>query len=247
MDRFVVITNEAFRAMVISALEGYLVPHGRRVSATDHRPVETFGTLWGFITHKPKTEELIYHLTLADVDSSAYREAESVTEKEQAIRIKSAYLDKFNPELHYLGDFHSHPWHRDYDLKEHPYVESAQKLEQGRTIEGERPYQFSKQDFDWVHSLRAAGRDYRVGVVVTIYQMKNVKIDTSTVYLDGHSAIRFTYNGPDASGKERSFRIWIKAYVYDEVGEHETDAPIDDGHVILICPAIGMRLSGEAG
>lgn len=246
MDRYVVITNDAFRAMVISALEGYLVPHGRRVNAVDHRPVETFGTLWGFITHKPKTEELIYQLTLADIDSSAYREAVSVTEKDQAIRIKSAYLDKFNPELHYLGDFHSHPWHRDYDLEEHPFVESAQKLEQGRTNEGGRPYQFSEQDFKTVRALRAAGRDYRIGVVVTIYQMANLVSDTSTVYLDGYSAIRFTYNGPDASGKERSFRIWIKAYVYDELGALETDDPIEESNVILICPAIGKRLSGEA-
>ena len=247
MDRYVVITNDAFRAMVISALEGYLVPHGRRVNANEHRPVETYGTLWGFITHKPKTEELIYQITLADIDSSAYRAAESVTEKDLAIRIKSAYLDKFNPELHYLGDFHSHPWHKDYDLQEHPYVKSAQMLEQGRTIEGGRPYQFSEQDFGWVRSLRAAGRDYRIGVVVTIYQMANLIRDTSTVYLDGHSAIRFTYNGPDASEKERSFRIWIKAYVYDERDDTQKDSPVDDKDVILICPAIGKRLTGEAG
>jgi len=131
--------------------------------------------------------------------------------------LKRGLIDRFRPELEYLGDFHSHP----YDLV-NDQVKSALEVER------KEYYRFSPSDITHVKALKAE-RNYRVGLVTTVFKLaegmrrKDEYVRTDT---ENYSCIRFSYD---------DFTIWIKAHVYGELNA------IDDQRVALLCPAIGFH------
>jgi len=135
----------------------------------------------------------------------------------EAFQLKRGLIDRFRPELEYLGDFHSHP----YDLV-NDQVKSALEVER------KEYYRFSPSDITHVKALKAE-RNYRVGLVTTVFKLaegmrrKDEYVRTDT---ENYSCIRFSYD---------DFTIWIKAHVYGELNA------IDDQRVALLCPAIGFH------
>lgn len=225
----VIISHDAFRTVVSSALEAYTVPHGRRRNIEAHSPLETYGTSWGYSAKRD--DMTVFNVVAADVDSSAHRTSGWVRRKAEAFQIKSEFYKKYFPELEYLGDFHSHPYSQEED-----------DLKSARELESQHLYRFSSienesDDFDSVLSLKMEGKlNYQVGLVTTIYRMSNVVNNPLHSHLDKGSAIRFTYNGVDADGYEKSFRCWLKAYVFPE----HTSKPAKDKDVRLLCPSLGF-------
>lgn len=215
--------------MVSSALEAYAVPHGKKHDEDGHTPLETYGSVWGYVTEK--CGHTYFHVVAADPETSADRKPGSVLAKVASSRVKGGFYGLFSPELGYLGDFHSHP-----------YSQGEYGLGTAQHVEKRRYYRFSgipgdkSGDFASVRSLKAQGLQYRVGIVVTIFKMKNKVIDPLHGFLDRKSAVRFTYSGSDAKGVQRSFRCWIKAYTFLDAD----DKPTADAHVRIQCGALGL-------
>jgi len=207
------LSEQAFFTIVTSALEAYSILHGKAGGKT-HVPEETYGNLWG---HEATTKrgETVFHVALADVDTSADRQPGQVQPKEETFKLKQEFVDRFRPELEYLGDFHSHP----YDRK-HDQVNSALDVERNRL------YEFSEGDFVSNRQLRQE-RDYRVGLVATIYKAeKPVPRASKYVGADDFSCVRFSYD---------DLTIWLKCCVYGEKRR------VNDSKVALVCSALGFH------
>lgn len=104
----VIVSHDAFRTIVSSALEAYSIPHGKRRNIKDHTPLETYGTSWGYSTERE--DGTVFNIVAADVDSSAHRTTGWVLQKSEAFSLKNSFYKKYYPEIEYLGDFHSHPY-----------------------------------------------------------------------------------------------------------------------------------------
>jgi hypothetical protein len=229
----VILSPDAFRLIVSSALEAYAVPHGTNHNPSKHTPLETCGAIWGYETENKGNK--YFHIVAVDVETSADRQPGSVASKLASIEVKKGFYERYNPELKYLGDFHSHPWSQGEKFGSHT-------LQTAQNIEAHRLYRFSgdpkqkSDDFGSVDWLKSEGLPYQIGLVTTIYRMTNVVNDPLHSFLDEKSAFRFTYNGKDASGKLKSFRCWVKAYVFP----HNNCEPAPNTEVKLQCSALGF-------
>ena len=225
----VIVSNDAFRQMLSSALEAYACPDGKRHKGEGHIPLETYGSIWGYSTIK--VDGTYFHVVVADPDTSADRRPGSVQAKVASSRIKAGFYARYNPELAYLGDFHSHPYSPgEFDLK------TAQHVEKRRLFRFSGAPGQKEGDFASVKSLKKQGLMYRVGLVVTVFKMPNCVTEPLHNYLDSKSAIRFTHNGPDGEGRETSYRCWLKAYAF--LGDDEK--PIPNKDLRVHCGALGM-------
>jgi hypothetical protein len=225
----IILSAEAFRQIVSSALEAYAVPHGRRKSTTNHLPLETCGSIWGYRTEQE--DESYFHVVAADPETSAERKSDYVINKVGANRIKAGFYRTYSPELCYLGDFHSHP-----------YWEGTDNLSTAQHVEKKLYYRFSGEpggrngDFASVRELKKGGLRYQVGLVVTVYKLRNKVKNRLHGFLDGKSVVRFTYNGVDSDNNDSSYRCWIKAYIF----ENSDDSPASDKSVKLQCATLGL-------
>lgn len=208
------LSEQAFFSIVTSALEAYSILHGKSKGGA-HIPEETYGNLWGHEA-TTKRKEKVFHIALADVDTSAERSPGQVVPKEESFALKEAFIDRFHPELEYLGDFHSHPYDRKHD-----------SVTSTLDVERKELYGFSDADFASFRHLRKA-RNYRVGLVATIYKSdKAVARVNKHVGDEDYSCIRFSYD---------DLTIWLKCCVFGEKRR------ISDRKVALVCSSLGFHV-----
>lgn len=233
MDNSIVsISEHAFFTMATAALEAFKVDH-TKINFSDSDAgqeleikLETFGNLWGHTTISEKGST-IYYVSSADVSTSATREREHVLPRDEAYELKKDFVDYFFPELDFLGDYHSHPYDGENDVKT--------ELE----LERNKLYQFSPGDFEAVRLEQNNKKDYRVGLVITVFERDDeIMVQRKDQWMDDTSCIRFQYD---------NVTIWIKAYVW--VSKDGQKRRRTDKKVSLICPAVGFALRNlrEAG
>lgn len=208
------ISEQAFFTIVTAALEAYKVDHSKLEDGSEIR-LETFGNLWGHESFT-KSGSDIYHISSADVSTSASREQNRVLPKDEAYALKSQFVEYFFPELKYLGDYHSHP----YSLENNVRTELD--------LERHELYHFSPGDFKAVKYEQEQGKNYRVGLVVTVFE-RDEKVGRKDTWMDDSSCVRFQYD---------NVTIWIKAYVWSG-DDYRRRA---DKKVTLVCPAVGFAL-----
>lgn len=213
-NSIVSISEQAFFTIITAALEAYKVDHSKLEDGSEIR-LETFGNLWGHESFTNSGAD-IYHITSADVSTSASREQHSVLPKDEAYDLKSQFVEYFYPELKYLGDYHSHP----YSLENNVRTELD--------LERHELYHFSPADFKAVKYEQEQGKNYRVGLVVTVFE-RDEKVGRKDTWMDDSSCVRFQYE---------NVTIWIKAYVWTgEDYRRRTDKKVS-----IVCPAVGFAL-----
>ncbi|PFG54293.1 hypothetical protein ATG98_3513 [Marinobacter sp. LV10R520-4] len=217
-DCLVSLSDQAFFTIVTSALEAYQVDHAK-LDGDPETHLETIGNLWGFI-NESRRGEYVYRIEMADVSTAADRDKSWVIAKNESYEYKRDFLDCYYPEFRFLGDFHSHP-----------YSEAQNQVRTELDLERNSLYQFSKGDFQAVKEEQqgADKKDYRVGIVATVYEREDY-IKRTSKHLDEGSCIRFQY---------KNMTIWIKAYVW--AGEDYRRK--SDKMVNLICPNLGFNVS----
>lgn len=204
----------AFFTIVSAALEAYKVSHPENNG--NHVPIETYGNLWGYQV-VTKRDEFVLRVVLADVDTSATRTPDSVRPVQEAFTTKVEFVDRFLPELEYLGDFHSHP----YDF-ENDGVNNVLELERSRL------YEFSQGDFEHIQYLQEEkSRHYRLGIAATVFEMSEY-VARKNKHVKDFSCIRFMYD---------RMAIWIKAYIFSTTDFEK----MRDDQVGLICPILGFH------
>ncbi|QQO82125.1 hypothetical protein [Shewanella algae] len=214
-DTIVSLSEQAFFTIVTAALEAYKVDHSKLEDGSEVR-LETFGNLWGHSTKHNRS--VVYHVSYADVSTSASREKVEVTPNDQAYNLKKEFVDYFFPEMSHLGDYHSHPYSVEDGIK------SELKLERDGF------HKFSPGDFKAVRAEHKKKRDYRVGIVVTVFERDDENFIARKVqWIDKTSCVRFQYN---------KMTIWIKAYVW--AGDEKRKRA--DKKVSIVCPTIGLPL-----
>ncbi len=215
MFYIVSISDQAFFTIITSALEAYRVSHPEDDDdGENHIPIETYGNIWGYQA-KTKRNEIVFRAVLADIDTSAVRTPNSVRPQQKAFDIKEEFVDKFMPEIEYLGDFHSHP----YDF-ENDKVNNVLELERKKL------FCFSHGDFKHVKYLQEE-RNYRLGIVATVFEMpKQVARRNRHIDEDGLTCIRFMYD---------NLTIWLKVYVFMD------SKRIKDKDIALTCPSLGFH------
>lgn len=214
-DCLVSLSEQAFFTIATAALEAYRVDHSAALDGSAIK-LETFGYLWGHVS-STSMNEVVYRISQASVSTAAHRTGESVTAREDSYELKNTFVESFFPELKFLGDFHSHPYSMEQDS-----VRTELDLERNGL------YRFSPADFRSVKAQQDDSKDYRVGLVVTVFERED-PITRSNKYLDEQSCIRFQYD---------SMTIWIKAYVWAG-NDHRRKA---DKMLTLICPSVGFNL-----
>lgn len=235
----VILSPDAFRLIVSSALEAYAVPHGKNHNPATHIPLETCGAVWGYETTNKNAngDNKYFHIVAVDIETSAHRTANSVGSKSSSIEVKTGFYERYNPELKYLGDFHSHPWSQGEKVDDSHTLHTAQNVEKFKRYRFSGDPKKKNGDFGSVaHLIENEKLPYQIGLVATIYRMTNVVNDPLHSYLDKKSAFRFTYNGKDASGQIKSFRCWVKAYVFP----NNNCDPAPNTEVKLQCSALGF-------
>jgi hypothetical protein len=208
------LSEPAFFTIVAAALEAYEISHTNN-PATPHKPVETYGNLWGYETYSRRGERIL-QVCMADVETSAERDPGSVQAKEESFQLKQGLISRFKPEFEYLGDFHSHP----YDFA-NDKIKTVLEVERGEY------FRFSPDDVKHARYLKET-RDYRVGLVATVFRAdKPVRRNDEYVCIETqhYSCIRFSYG---------EFTIWIKAHVFADKNA------INDQKLVLLCPAAGF-------
>lgn len=216
LQHIVSISEHAFFSITAAALEAYEIARLNSL-VIPHVPIESYGNLWGYEAQSKRGERVL-HVSMADIETSADCKPGSVEPNNESFILKRDLIDRFRPELEYLGDFHSHP----YDLV-NDNVKSALQ------VEDQECYRFSPSDIRHVKALKETRR-YRVGLVTTVFKSdkgRRLKDEYVRVETENYSCIRFSYD---------KFTIWIKAHVYGEKNA------IDDQRVALLCPAIGFHL-----
>lgn len=210
------LSEQAFFTVVTAALEAYRLDHSPELDGSGVE-LETFGYLWG---HQGSTSsgEQVYRIAQASVSTSAQRLNGTVSVNEGFHALKNAFVEAYFPEMKFLGDFHSHPYSTGRDG-----VHTELDLERNRL------YQFSTPDFDNAKAMQREGRDYRVGLVVTVFE-RETPVRRSSKYLDESSCIRFQYD---------DMTIWLKAYAWVGDGYRRKT----DRKVTLVCPSVGFSLS----
>lgn len=126
----VILSDDAVRVMVASALEAYSSPHGRTLNIEKHVPLETIGGIWGHETQRD--DQTCFHVVSADVETSADRRSGSVMSKVESFAIRQGFYQFMNPEVKCLGNFHSHPWQRDEKGRKGKVIQGPQDIEKQR-------------------------------------------------------------------------------------------------------------------
>ena len=236
----VILSDDAVRVMVASALEAYSSPHGRNLDVEKHVPLETIGAIWGYETQR--NGQTCFHVVSADVETSAHRRPDSVRPKVESFEIRKGFYQFMNPEVQCLGEFHSHPWHRGETPLDGKVIQGPQDIEKQRLyrFSGEPIGAKGKPTGDYCLPS-SSGFPYRIGLVVTLYRMNNQVLDPLHRYIDSYSGFRFTYFGPigfddDKKPEMVSFRCWIKAHVFP----NGDATPAADEDVQLQCAALGF-------
>jgi hypothetical protein len=218
ITQIISLSDSAFFTIVTSALEAYSVCHPA-TPEDEHVPVETYGNLWGYQVQTKRKESLL-HVVLADSDVSAAREPKCVTPADGAFTLKSDFADQFFPELEYLGDFHSHPWHVD---------EIKTELE----LQREKLYEQSPDDHKHAKSSHEYGRPYRLQIIATVFERPDMVSRKSGHLKDDLSCIRFQYDMKT---------VWIKAYAYQINSDNNTSRKVNKDKIALICPCAGVTV-----
>jgi proteasome lid subunit RPN8/RPN11 len=211
------ISDQAFFTIITAALEAYGVHHGDPNAEEESKHLETFGNLWGYQSTSGLGEE-VFRVVMADVSTAAHRGQGFVIDKQESYDAKSDFVSVYYPELAFLGDYHSHP-----------YTTPGDDIKTELDLERHELYQFSRADFNSVKYQQENDRDYRVGLVATVFERKD-GVARSSKYMDGASCIRFQY---------QDMTIWIKAYVW--AGDDYRRK--SDKMVHLVCPNLGFNAS----
>jgi proteasome lid subunit RPN8/RPN11 len=212
------ISDQAFFTIVTAALEAYKIDHADPESEEPKQYLETFGNLWGYYSQSGFGED-VFRVVMADVSTSAERGQDFVIDKEECYEAKKDFVSVYYPELSFLGDYHSHPYTTPTTS------ENGAKTE--LDLERNELYRFSNTDFRSVKYQQQAGRNYRVGIVATVYE-RDEGISRPSKHIDEASCIRFQYN---------NMTIWLKAYVW--AGEDYRRKA--DKMVHLMCPNLGFN------
>lgn len=201
------VSEEAVMQMILSGLEAYSVLHEGKKKR--QKRIETAGLLWGNEIQKEK--KVLYNITTVSIDTSAKRAAGSVTQNENALKIKKDIMDSFFPQHDFLGDFHTHPYH--------DYAKVTKKS-----------YAFSKDDINDIETNSEYWDEYnyRVGLVLTIARMTNRKKHPENKVISNNT-LQFTTG---------NYRMWLKAYVIYKKDDSLKFTKHEDDNVILLVPSI---------
>ena len=155
LEHQVTISQPALEAMVLAAAESYVLG-----GPEFHGPVEVHGYLWGNRRTVDEEDMEYIHIDRFSVSSSAPSDEDSVRVDKRVARIKNSVLQLWAPHLHFLGDFHTHPY------------ETREEVEQ---IEGWGP---SKQDRKVFRrdkdAWRMASGAPPIMVIMAVAKMQNV-------------------------------------------------------------------------
>lgn len=110
------IEDRALQAMVMAALESYVIGNGEKPVANGRSPVENFGHLWGY-HHRNRDGEHTYRVEVFDVSISAIRKRTSVKPNKNSACLKADFMRKWTPHLSLIGDFHTHPYESVEEVK----------------------------------------------------------------------------------------------------------------------------------
>lgn len=218
ISQIISLSDSAFFTIVTSALEAYKICQPG-TPEDEHVPLETYGNLWGYQVQTKRRESLL-HVVHADSDVSAARESDCVTPAAEAFNLKCDFADQFFPELEYLGDFHSHPWHTG---------EIKTELE----LQRQKLYEQSPADHKHAKLLQEYGRPYRLQIIATIFERSDMVNRKSGHLAEDRSCIRFQYDKKT---------VWIKAYAYRLNTNDNTSRKVNKDSIALICPCAGVTV-----
>lgn len=208
------LSDHAVFTIITSALEAYKISHTEEDK--EHSPIETYGNLWGYQA-RTKRDEIILRIILADVDTSATRTFNSAAPKQEAFDLKAEFVDRLMPELEYLGDFHSHPYHPEND-----------NINSVLEVERHKYHCFSREDFRYTrHLQKKIGRHYRIGIVATVFEMPQIVQRRNRHVGDDLSCIRFIYD---------NLAIWLKCHVFSGT----TFKHVKSENIGLTCSILGF-------
>lgn len=212
--RYVVrISENALMSLVLSSLEAYSVK--KKDIKEKGRPksrIEVYGSLFGHeIIMKNKT--ILYHVEMANTDTTAEQRRSSVDVNREAISLKADIVTSFWPHLIYLGDFHSHPF------------------KNTKVVLDNKMYFMSENDREWLNDNFWKQKGYRVGLVITIAAMEKAGRKASACVAS--NCVEATLG---------NYRMWLAAYcAYSQKGEYKYTND-NDVCVTLDCPALtGLR------
>lgn len=210
------LSEQVFFTVVTSALEAFNLDHVIKAKDEKQNQVETYGHLWGYVT-KSGLGESVYRIVMADTSTAAERDTGSTTPAPGSYEAKQQFVDAFFPEIGFIGDYHSHP-----------YAEEKERIKTELEIERGEFHRFSRADFvDAKYQQEELGRNYRIGLVATVYE-RNAPVQRQSKHLDEGSCIRFQYE---------DHTIWLKAYVWSGKDYRRKS----DKMVHLICPNLGFN------
>jgi hypothetical protein len=228
----ITIHQQPFANMFSSALESYVVPTPNQAAAI-HIPVETGGSLFGQNTGTNNNVHL--EISYASAHVSADRQPGQCTWSSESEMLHRIVHTKAMPSTEYLGNFHSHPYHRDELLNDSTPINARLITKEGLYRFSGCPEDRSSGDFaSMTHRLK--GGAYFIGLVITLYRESRSSEFYGPRYLDHHSAIEFPFYAGKLFGKQLLFRCWLKAYVFYPYSNH----PVDDDAIGLYCPVLGM-------
>ena len=210
----IVISDSALPTIICAAMEAYVVDHGGLIKCFPKDRIETYGLLWGYVRYVDSTHGCpVVFVDSATVDTSAKRSRTSVLPKSEALELKIDLFNTFWPQLSLVGDFHSHPFDNQTEVRD------------------ARGWQFSDDDNAAISQMTFENQmDLAVQLVVTVSEMRKSGW-MKPRYVEGFSAINFVID---------NYKLWIKAGVAiprkDDNGE--TTVYIYNDNVILECPRL---------
>lgn len=216
IEKHVVLIDEsALTQILMSSLEAYIIgdePNG------GGKPIETYGLLWGSISIQQEFDWQVafYHISDVSIDISAVRRPGSVDADLSSLRLKWDVQRAINPVKQFLGDFHSHPYHKNekHDISQ---------------IRSEKLYGFSKADH---RSFSRNAEFYKkaglnVAIVATVFSAKKSMSSINAKVVEKQTnAFEFCLS---------NYRIWISAYRAN-FSESGSLSMVDD--IEIRCPYI---------
>lgn len=212
------VSENAFISLIASSLEAYAIDSKGTKTRSHKKFLETYGGLYGqHITMEDN--RTLFRIEMALSDSTVWQQRYQVDYNKDAILLKKTLLSSYWPHLAYLGDFHSHPYTTQGEVKSLKgyYLSETDRL---------------ALDADWEFFKKVR---YRLGLVVTVVAMKRASNKGFAWLSGGWNTIEFTMG---------NFRMYLSAncvYENDE-GVFYTDNadPLVEIHV----PSL-MGFAGE--
>ena len=212
------VSEAALVQLCQAGLEAYSVPGQVGKGAKRKRLLETYGQLWG---HRIQLAEdhVLYAVEMVTIDTTALRDTTSadawVQPNSQALDLKVQLMGAFWHKWQLVGNFHSYPY---------------KSAKDAAAASGDW---FSDQDITWIESSKQfRENDYRVGLVLTIAQMKN-RLQPNPDWIEDYTAIRFTLS---------NYRFWLKAYMaYPDGKRFKLSEHVDTDRYIECPSLVGMR------